>query len=335
MARHRRVATLKSFERLKKTNNTHDSAIAVVAKDLLEKDLVNFTYPEVNKLVAGFRNARQGENVQKFGRTTEYTTGRILALHSDLTIGYDAGDMEFKDCIVTTNISQGGDSGSLVLNMDFEAVGLLFAGSSQVTIANPIHYVIEKYGLKLWEHPGTIPDDSLMLDGKLWARHPGNGKLEIANNRMTLTSRANHTCFIQHPLGRKFKMISCAIHTGTERGATWGPGITVKWPNGFVKVNLRPRTYGAYHNHRYNVRFGDVRPNTIYALRIRDIGRSIVCEAKRSRQKWVRIMEIARGMFRGHPTLVRIGKTSSTGNANDFRRAGPEGSCWIGGIKVR
>ena len=38
--------------------------------------------------------------------------------------------------------SAGGDSGSLVLDMRRNAIGLLFAGSSQVTILNPINAVL-------------------------------------------------------------------------------------------------------------------------------------------------------------------------------------------------
>lgn len=40
-------------------------------------------------------------------------------------------------------MSQGGDSGSAVLNMDKQVVGLLFAGSDTTTIMNPIQLVLE------------------------------------------------------------------------------------------------------------------------------------------------------------------------------------------------
>ena len=42
---------------------------------------------------------------------------------------------------MTTNISAGGDSGSLVLSLDNVAVGLLFAGSTIATIVNQIENV--------------------------------------------------------------------------------------------------------------------------------------------------------------------------------------------------
>ena len=46
------------------------------------------------------------------------------------------------DHFVTTNMSAGGDSGSLVATKDEnKAVGLLFAGSSVATILNQIQHV--------------------------------------------------------------------------------------------------------------------------------------------------------------------------------------------------
>jgi hypothetical protein len=51
------------------------------------------------------------------------------------------GKWRFTDQIVTTNISAGGDSGSLVVTFDNVAVGLLFAGSSVATIVKQIENV--------------------------------------------------------------------------------------------------------------------------------------------------------------------------------------------------
>jgi hypothetical protein len=95
--------------------------------------------------VQGWRrkaNVAVGQLVQKTGRTTNYTTGRITAINATVDVGYGGGRVaRFRDQIVTTNISAGGDSGSLVLSIDNVAVGLLFAGSSVATIVNQIENV--------------------------------------------------------------------------------------------------------------------------------------------------------------------------------------------------
>src|SRR6266508_1256969 len=87
-------------------------------------------------------NIGVGTIVQKTGRTANYTTGRITAINATVDVGYGGGRVaRFFDQIVTTNISAGGDSGSLVLTLDNVAVGLLFAGSSVATIVNQIENV--------------------------------------------------------------------------------------------------------------------------------------------------------------------------------------------------
>lgn len=84
-----------------------------------------------------------GMQVHKCGRTTNYSIGRITAVHATVDVGYGQGRVaRFRDQIVTTNMSAGGDSGSIVSTRDDNmAVGLLFAGSSVATILNHIQHV--------------------------------------------------------------------------------------------------------------------------------------------------------------------------------------------------
>lgn len=83
-----------------------------------------------------------GTLVQKTGMRTGWTAGRILAINATVDINYSAGNIaRFHDQILTTALSAPGDSGSLVLTWDNVAVGLLFAGSSLVTICNQIENV--------------------------------------------------------------------------------------------------------------------------------------------------------------------------------------------------
>ena len=95
--------------------------------------------------VRGWRrkqNVRVGTIVQKTGRTTNYTTGRITAVNATIDVNFGGGRIaRFRDQIVTTDISAGGDSGSLVTTLDNVAVGLLFAGSNVATIVNQIENV--------------------------------------------------------------------------------------------------------------------------------------------------------------------------------------------------
>jgi hypothetical protein len=95
---------------------------------------------------------KEGEIVQKTGRTTNYTTGKVLSTDATIDVNYGSyGIARFARQIVTTDMSAGGDSGSLVCDLNEHAVGLLFAGSSRVTIINNISYVTKLLNIRL--HP--------------------------------------------------------------------------------------------------------------------------------------------------------------------------------------
>lgn len=89
--------------------------------------------------------ARLGMPVRKFGRTTGLTTGRVTVLDATITINYFNGcQARFENQIITTPMSQGGDSGSLLVDGNAPlAVGLLFAGSAQATTHSPIQLVLD------------------------------------------------------------------------------------------------------------------------------------------------------------------------------------------------
>jgi hypothetical protein len=75
--------------------------------------------------------------VEKIGRTTRHTRGRVTAFEVDnVVVAYDTGNFRFDDQIEVEGMegtfSQGGDSGSLVFSAEERGgLGLLFAGSDQ------------------------------------------------------------------------------------------------------------------------------------------------------------------------------------------------------------
>jgi len=133
--------------------NHIDAAVALTTKE----DLAGAT-PE-----GGYGSPRPwtvepelGMAVQKFGRTTGHTVGEISGIDAILDVNYRTGVARFEEQIVITGqgFSAGGDSGSLIVTRgvllgDRRPVGLLFAGSANSTIANPIDFVLERFGVAL------------------------------------------------------------------------------------------------------------------------------------------------------------------------------------------
>ena len=87
--------------------------------------------------------------IKKSGRTTEFTTGSILTTYATVNVNYSLGTAKFSNQILSTALSSPGDSGSLILDNNNYAVGLLFAGSPQVTVMNRIESVLNALNVTL------------------------------------------------------------------------------------------------------------------------------------------------------------------------------------------
>jgi hypothetical protein len=93
-------------------------------------------------VVRGQARAELGMRVRKSGRTTGFTTGEIGQVEVTADVEYGEGlTARFADQVMAGAMSQGGDSGSAVVDADGNLVGLLFAGSDTTTIINRIEHV--------------------------------------------------------------------------------------------------------------------------------------------------------------------------------------------------
>ena len=134
-------------------SNRVDAAIALTTPDELDSRTPEGGYGSPRSWTT---EAALGMTVQKYGRTTGHTVGEISGIHATLDVDYRDGTARFEDQIVISGrgFSAGGDSGSLIvtkgqLMADRRPVGLLFAGSTTTTIANPIDYVLQRFGIQV------------------------------------------------------------------------------------------------------------------------------------------------------------------------------------------
>mgnify|MGYP000412656613 CR=1 FL=1 len=150
-----RVGRLTAFQDLSPGGaNLVDAAVAVLDPGVAA-DPGDLPGGPLSGPVPGSLDIDPDELVEKVGRTTGHTRGRITAMEVDgVAVQYDEGVYTFDDQIEisgrTGAFSQGGDSGSVIWrSRDRAPLGLLFAGSSTggdggagVTFANPLATVL-------------------------------------------------------------------------------------------------------------------------------------------------------------------------------------------------
>ncbi|MCK4817994.1 hypothetical protein KA005_19645, partial [bacterium] len=121
---------------------------AAIARPLQDEYVSN----EIMKIgqIAGIKSAILGMKIKKSGRTTGLTTGEITQVDVTVNVQYGEGRIaSFSDQIMAGPMCAGGDSGSAVLDENNNIVGLLFAGSDSVMIANRIENVMELLDVSL------------------------------------------------------------------------------------------------------------------------------------------------------------------------------------------
>lgn len=146
------IGTLADFEPIvfsRKAGNEIDAAIALSLTANLDNATPTDGYGTPNSAIA---TAVPGQNVQKFGRTTGLTKGKVTAVNATVDVGYGPGKTArfVKQIVIEPGgFSAGGDSGSLIVTDDenLNPIGLLFAGSSTHTIANQIGLVLSRFGV--------------------------------------------------------------------------------------------------------------------------------------------------------------------------------------------
>ena len=138
-------------------NNNVDASSATIVSGMVDE---SGAILEIGTLSSSTVAASVRQNVKKSGRTTGLTRSKVSGLNATVSVSYEnecAGSTVFTrtftgQIIIDNKGSRflaGGDSGSLMVedaDTNPRAVGLLFAGSSSLAVANPIDEVLDFFG---------------------------------------------------------------------------------------------------------------------------------------------------------------------------------------------
>lgn len=116
--------------------------------NLVDAALAEVKFDDLDRSVSWIGHAREaslkvrvGQTAQKTGRTTNFTLGQVRAVNVTLQVRYPGRMARFERQIVLSKMSAPGDGGSLVFDGVARPLGLLFAASEFVSVANPISFV--------------------------------------------------------------------------------------------------------------------------------------------------------------------------------------------------
>jgi len=131
-------------------NNKADAAYATLSTGITYKQNAVLNAANTGWVTISSQGiANPGDTVSKSGRTTGVTTSKVTYTGATVTVWYTQTKYAvFTDQILIYNqprqppFSAAGDSGSVIYNTQGQFVGLLFAGSNTLTVANTATNVI-------------------------------------------------------------------------------------------------------------------------------------------------------------------------------------------------
>jgi len=147
------IGSLHAFVPLQPSGNRADAAIAISTTSLIGDSTPADGYGTPKSQTVA---AEVGMAVQKYGRTTNLTTGAVDVVNLTVIVQYTTGPKVFEGQIGVeasrgNSFVEGGDSGSLMVTNTRESVGLVFAGNDDgsLGVANPIDEVLGAFGVTI------------------------------------------------------------------------------------------------------------------------------------------------------------------------------------------
>ncbi|MCZ6860979.1 MAG: serine protease [Alphaproteobacteria bacterium] len=115
----------------------------------LDKEEFATEVPGVGPFNGIAENIPVGSKVIVVGRSAGRVEGTVEAVEMSVTIRTAKGNVRFENLIMTTGITQGGDSGAPVFLEDGRLIGMVYAGSQTVTMVMPIKPVLDAFQVTL------------------------------------------------------------------------------------------------------------------------------------------------------------------------------------------
>jgi hypothetical protein len=139
---------------------------------------------------------------------------------------------------------------------------------------------------------------------------------------------SNQHAYLERALPPRAEVLECRVDPGTDDSASWGPGITLVWPEGrTLKLFLRPgqQQFGLNLDGEER-RFDGAGEGRAWWLRVALQPGRAVCSVSADGASW-RELGAVDELPDERPDRLRLGKTGRSGGAADFPHPGQEVRC--------
>jgi hypothetical protein len=140
----------------------------------------------------------------------------------------------------------------------------------------------------------------------------------------------NTAVYAERALPAGVKAVQGAVDPGTDKSASWGPGLALVWPQRVVKFYLRPgKGILGISDNGGEIELDAIEAGKVCWLRMQVGPGTVRCEFSKDGQQWKALRTLSVPPALGAPKLARVGKMSRNGGAGDYDEKGNLERCRI------
>lgn len=146
----------------------------------------------------------------------------------------------------------------------------------------------------------------------------------------------NTAAYVERPLDKAAEVVTVKINPGTDKSASWGPGVSWVFDNHKVKLYARAGEgkFGINNSGEGEVMIPGLKEGVSVSLKMQRAGDKLLCSYSYDDKQWTPLRELSLPA-KAVSQSVRVGKMDRDSGKGEFAPAGEVGRCRVEGLTVR